>query len=121
MNGPVLGSPLAVCDYQSTERKDLIAVDSIFPHRVMEVYHIQHNPKHQWYYLDYQNVDEVLIFKTCDSDETTASCKCICFAILSCEQHSHHLTDCMHSAIAPEAARGTVVRESVELRSIVLY
>ncbi|KAI1126531.1 hypothetical protein F5Y10DRAFT_211571 [Nemania abortiva] len=102
MNGPVLDAPLAVCDYQSTEPKDLIAVDSVFPHRVMEVWNIHHNPKHRWYYMDHQNIDEVLIFKTGDSDEASSRY-------------------CPHSSLPPKTTSGTIVRESIELRSIVTY
>ena len=64
-----------MCDYQSLDRDDLVAVDSIFPHRVMEVYHVKYNPSHRWYYMEKQDVDDLVIFKTWDSDEEKASCK----------------------------------------------
>lgn len=75
IKGPVRGSPLAVCDYQTVCRDDLVAVDSVFPHRVMEVYHVKHNPSHQWYYMEDQNVDDLLILKSWDSQEDKACCR----------------------------------------------
>ncbi|KAF5686948.1 7alpha-cephem-methoxylase p8 chain related [Fusarium circinatum] len=101
IKGPIMGSPLAVCDYQSLDRNDLVAVDSVFPHKVMEVYYVKHNPIHQWYYLQDQNVNEVLIMKTCDSNGEKSSC-------------------CAHSAVMPDPG-ANVVRESIEARFIVEY
>ncbi|WXC64878.1 hypothetical protein SNK03_010689 [Fusarium graminearum] len=101
IKGPVRGSPLAVCDYQTVCRDDLVAVDSVFPHRVMEVYHVKHNPSHQWYYMEDQNVDDLLILKSWDSQEDKACC-------------------CIHTAIIPDPQVKTV-RESIEIRFIVEY
>ncbi|KAM0491756.1 hypothetical protein ACHAP8_010386 [Fusarium lateritium] len=101
LKGPVQGSPLAVCDYQTVLRDDLIAVDSVFPHRVMEVYHVKYNPSHRWYYLDEQNVDDLLILKSWDSEEDKACC-------------------CVHSAVVLDPQAKTS-RESIEIRFIVEY
>ncbi|KAI5457326.1 hypothetical protein BGZ63DRAFT_365176 [Mariannaea sp. PMI_226] len=101
IKGPIQGSPLAVCDYQSVDREDLVAVDSVFPHHVMEVYHVKHNPSHRWYYMEEQDVDDILIFKTWDSEEEKESC-------------------CVHTAIMPNPD-DKVMRESIEIRLIVEY
>lgn len=108
-----------MCDYQSIDRKDLVAVDTIFPHRVMEIYHVQYNPKHRWYFLDQQDVNDVLIFKTCDSDEESASCKHNNASSLLVSA-IYISTGCVHSAVLPEPGN-EIVRESLELRAIVVY
>jgi hypothetical protein len=51
-----------------------VAVDAVFPQYTMEAYYVQHSPDHTWHYLDNQMEDEVVLFKTYDSDEMTANC-----------------------------------------------
>jgi len=101
INGAVTDSPLAVCDFQSAQDEDLVAVDVVFPHQVMEIYHVKHNASHKWNYLCNQNNDEVLLLKTYDSKEGVAS-HCIHTAVSFLDLHE-------------------LKRESVELRSIVVY
>jgi len=40
--------PLAVCDYRSVRKEDLIACDRVIPTRAGEVYYLKHKEHHQW-------------------------------------------------------------------------
>lgn len=78
LNGPVEDSPLAVCDYQSVDEADLVPVDIVFPYGTMEVYDVKYNSNHKWVYLDKQRNDDVLLFKTYDSERGVAQCMSSC-------------------------------------------
>jgi hypothetical protein len=71
--------PLAVCDARSLAAEDLIPADAIFDHQgaiafSFEALLIRHNPKQHWAYYSNMRPDEVLIFKTNDTDPTCAHC-----------------------------------------------
>ncbi len=65
--GPVLQSPLAICDARSIAAKDLIATDLVYQGRTGEVYQIAFNPDHRWFYFPNMAADEALVFKCYDS------------------------------------------------------
>ena len=61
--------PLAVADSRSVDfDADLVATRLFFPDREGWIYHINYNPRHQWYYLADQTPEEVILFKCFDSD-----------------------------------------------------
>jgi hypothetical protein len=71
--------PLAVCDARSVSADDLIAADAIFDERdkpewSFEGWVVAHNPAHRWYWFSDMSRDEVLVFKTNDSDPQFAHC-----------------------------------------------
>jgi hypothetical protein len=71
--------PLAVCDARSLAPEDLIAADAIFDHDGLvafsfEALLIRHNPRQHWAFYSDMRPDEVLIFKTNDSDPSRAHC-----------------------------------------------
>ncbi|KAH6989254.1 hypothetical protein BKA56DRAFT_668414 [Ilyonectria sp. MPI-CAGE-AT-0026] len=72
LSNPVTDWPLAVCDFTSIEDEDLHAVDTVLPHRVNEIYHLEHNPGHKWYYMSDQCPNESLVMKIFDSDAAQA-------------------------------------------------
>ena len=74
IRSPVEKTPLAMCDARSISPHDLIVMERSRPEgpgntkRVGELYHLGFNPDHQWYYFPEMTGEEVLIFKTFDSD-----------------------------------------------------
>jgi hypothetical protein len=63
IRGPVLSSPLAICDAQSVAPADLIAAERHHPDRVGEIYQLAYNPGHRWYWFPQMRRDEALVFK----------------------------------------------------------
>jgi hypothetical protein len=67
IRGPVMESPLAVCDAQTMEMKDFVPSDLLYRDRTGEVYSIAFNPHHRWYYFPRMRADEALLLKCYDS------------------------------------------------------
>jgi hypothetical protein len=103
VRGPVQESPLAVCDAQSIKQEDYVAMDLIYHDRVGEVYVMNFNPDHRWYYLPQQQRDEVIFLKGYDSDPAKARFT------------AHSAFD--DPTIPPNAQ----ARESIEVRTIVFF
>ena len=72
IRGPLLDSPLAVCDARTVRPNELVAADLVFPNRVGETYSVKYNPDHQWFYVPKMTADEVLLLKCFDSRPTDA-------------------------------------------------
>lgn len=74
IHSPVEKSPLAMCDAGSIDMDDFLVMERSRPagpgstKRVGELYHLAFNPNHRWFYFPRMTRDEVLIFKTFDSD-----------------------------------------------------
>ncbi len=104
IRGPVLDSPLAVCDARTVKPDDLVASDLVYPNRVGETYAVKYNPEHRWFYVPRMRVDEVLLLKCFDS-KTDGRAR---FA--------------PHSAFAdPTTPPDAPPRESIELRTLVFH
>jgi hypothetical protein len=104
IRGPLLDSPLAVCDARSVRPEELVASDLVYQHRVGETYSVKYNPDHQWFYVPKMTVDEVLLLKCFDS-RTDGRAR---FA--------------PHSAFAdPTTPPDAPPRESIELRTLVFH
>jgi hypothetical protein len=67
IRGPVLDSPLALCDARSFTDDDLIASDLVYAHVRGETSRVAYNPKHRWYYFSEMQPDEVLLIRVHDS------------------------------------------------------
>ena len=65
IRGPVLDSPLALCDARSFTDADLIASDRV--HVRGETSAVEFNPDHRWYYFSEQQPDEVILIRVHDS------------------------------------------------------
>jgi hypothetical protein len=79
ISGPPQDVPLAVCDARSVLPGDLIIADAIFdepgkPEWSFEGWIVAHNPAHRWHWFRDMTRDEVLVFKTSDSDSQVARC-----------------------------------------------
>jgi hypothetical protein len=64
IRGPVLDTPLAVCDAQTIAEDDLIPTEEGVKH---EVYLFNFSPNHRWYYFSAMTTSEVLLLKCFDS------------------------------------------------------
>ncbi|MFM2129695.1 MAG: hypothetical protein RL477_1241 [Pseudomonadota bacterium] len=67
VRGPILSSPLGICDARSIAADDLIATARVYPNRRGEIYHVAFNPAHRWHYFPQMTRDEALVFKCYDS------------------------------------------------------
>jgi hypothetical protein len=100
--------PLAVCDARSVSADDLIAADAIFdspgkPEWSFEGLVVAHSPQHRWHWFPDMSRDEVLVFKTHDSDPARAHCvPHVAFDNSSCPA-------------------GTPPRISIEMRALALW
>jgi hypothetical protein len=76
---PLEDYPLALCDYRSINvTADCVASDLLFPHYIGEQYHMMYSPHHQWYYLNKQRTNEMILLKCYESvEDGAARCMCI--------------------------------------------
>jgi hypothetical protein len=104
IRGPVLESPLTLCDAQSLAEEDLVASDLRYPDRVGETYAITYNPNQQYYYFPKMQPDEPVLIRCFDSAQTGAA------------RFSAH-TGFDDPTSPPDAPP----RESLEVRMLVFY
>jgi hypothetical protein len=67
IRGPVLESPLALCDAQSLSEENLVASDLKYPDRTGETYSITYNPNQRYYYFPQMQPDEAVLIRCFDS------------------------------------------------------
>ena len=105
IKSPVLDAPLAVCDARSVKPQDLIASDLVYRDRLGETYNLIYNPGQRWFYAPEMRADEALLLKCYDSRDDGAVSR---FA--------------PHTAfIDPTAPQDAPPRESIELRTFVIF
>ncbi len=63
IRGPVLESPLTLCDAQSLAEEDLVASDLRYPDRTGETYAITYNPNQRYYYFPKMQPDEPVLIR----------------------------------------------------------
>src|SRR5882724_10887540 len=104
IRGPLMESPLALCDAQSLAEKNLIASDLKYPDRTGETYSITYNPEQRYYYFPKMQADEVVLIRCFDS------------ALEGAHRFSAHtgFDDPTSPADAPP-------RESLEVRTLVFF
>jgi hypothetical protein len=73
IRGTVMIDPLGICDGRSIPRKGFILVERRYKDRTGEVYHIAHNPSHEWFHFPQMARNEALVFKVFDSDANKPS------------------------------------------------
>ena len=103
IRGPVLDSPLAVCDARSFTDDDLIASDPVYAHVRGETSRVEYNPRHRWYYFSEMQTDEVLLIRVHDSANDGR-------ARLS-----------FHTSFENPLALEAPPRESIEVRTLVFF
>ncbi len=100
--------PLAVCDARTVETQDLIKADAIFdmkdaPEWSFEGVVVRYNPAQRWSFFSDMHMEEVLVFKTNDSDP-------------------HHPSQVPHSAFNNSGCpRDVPPRVSIEMRGIAYW
>jgi hypothetical protein len=67
IRGPLLDSPLALCDAQSLEKENLIASDLKYPDRTGETYSITYNPNQRYFYFPKMQPEEAVLIRCFDS------------------------------------------------------
>jgi hypothetical protein len=108
LSPPPQDVPLALCDSRSVFRSDVIDADSISdipgkPESSSIVVVVRYNRLHRWSYFADMNRDEVLLFKSHDSDP----------------DQPHHVP---HSAFKdPSCPLGVAPRASIEVRTIAFW
>jgi hypothetical protein len=108
LSPPPQDMPLALCDARSVSPSDLVEADAIMdiPGKRESSYValvVRYNPRHRWSYFPDMNPEEVLIFKTHDSDSREPS-------------HVPHST-----FNDPTCAPTAVPRASIEARGIAYW
>src|SRR6202162_5037838 len=103
IRGPVLDSPLALCDAQSFTDDDLIASDLVYNHVRGETSRVEYNPQHRWYYFSEMQTDEALLIRVHDSANDGRA------------RLSFHTS--FENPLTPDAPP----RESIEVRTLVFF
>lgn len=104
IKGPVLDTPLAVCDARSVDTADLVCGEVRYPQRSGEIYLLRHAARHRWSYFSAMDRHEALVFKQYDS------------------QVSGVARFTPHAAFNhPDAPPDAPPRESIEVRCLVIY
>jgi hypothetical protein len=67
IDGPVLNTPLAICDGRTIEFNDLLPSDLVYRDWVGETYSVAFNPRHRWYWYPQQATTEATLLKIYDS------------------------------------------------------
>ena len=104
IRGPVLESPLTLCDAESLSEEDLVASDLKYPDRTGETYSITYNPNQRYYYFPKMQADEPVLIRCFDSAREGAA------------RFSAH-TGFDDPTSPPDAPP----RESIEVRTLVFF
>jgi len=99
--------PLAVCDARTVDPADEVTVTAITAELSGDIVHdtmsYVHNPAHRWYYFPDMTIDEVIVFKSGDSDHSRA-------------------VRVAHTAFTdPTCPPGVPTRASVEMRALAVF
>ncbi len=104
IRGPLLESPLALCDAESLAEENLIANDLKYPDRTGETYSITYNPDQRYYYFPKMQPDEAVLIRCFDS------------ALKGPHRFSAHT-----GFDDPESPADAPPRESIEVRTLVFF
>jgi len=104
IRGPLLDSPLALCDAQSLEEENLIACDLLYPDRAGEIYSITYNPNQRYYYFPRMQPDEAVLIRCFDS-----------------APDGPHRFSAHTGFDNPETPADAPTRESIEVRTLVFF
>ena len=103
LKGPVVDTPLAVCDARSVAPSDWVASDMVYPDRKGEIYVTTWSQAHRWLYFPRMTPDETILIKCYDTRRDVAR-----FA--------------PHSAFTdPTTPEGAAPRESIEIRTVAFF
>ena len=101
---PVVNWPLVMCDARSIDIIDQVDTERRSSTHTGEILLVTHNPSHQWFYYPQMHPNEVLVFKTFDSE--------------SCGREPNSI----HTSVdLPDIPANAPPRESFETRALVFY
>jgi len=102
--GPVLTTPLALCDATSIDEPDLVATERRAKDRIGELQLVTWNPRHHWYWFSGVTKKEAVLIKTFDSALDGRARRSI------------------HTAFRnPDAPANAAPRESIETRTFAFF
>ncbi|HEV2188875.1 MAG TPA: CmcJ/NvfI family oxidoreductase [Stellaceae bacterium] len=102
--GPLLRSPLVLCDSQTLDYDNLLSSDLRYPDRTGETYAVTYNPNQRWYYFPKMQPDEAILISCYDS----------------ARQHAARFS--AHGAFDdPSTPADAPPRESIEVRTLVFF
>ncbi len=104
IRGPLLRSPLALCDAQTLSQENLVASDLRYPDRTGEIYAVTFNPGQRWFYFPKMTADEVVLIRCFDSARQGAA-----------RFSAHGAFD------DPQTPADAPPRESIEVRTLVFF
>ena len=104
IRGPILDTPLAVCDARTVAADELVVAQVRYPRRTGEIYFLTYAAPHRWTYFSAMTRDEALVFKQYDSLQEGVA-----------RFTPHAAFD--HPECPPDAP----LRESIEARCLVIY
>jgi hypothetical protein len=67
IRGPLLRSPLTLCDATTLSQENLVASELRYPDRTGETYAVTYNPNQRWFYFPRMTPDEVILIRCFDS------------------------------------------------------
>lgn len=104
IRGPLLRSPLALCDATTLSEENLIGSDLRYRDRTGETYAVTYNPNQRWYYFPRMQTDEVVLIRCFDSARQGAA-----------RFSAHGAFD------DPNTPQNAPPRESIETRALVFF
>lgn len=104
IRGPLLRSPLTLCDAQTLSEENLVASDLRYPDRVGETYAVTYNAGQRWYYFPKMLAEECILIRCFDSARQGAA-----------RFSAHGAFD------DPETPENAPARESIEVRALVFF
>jgi hypothetical protein len=101
---PVQNFPLVLCDARTVNDADIVPTERRAPNHVGEILLATHNPDHRWYFFPEMASNEVVVFKTFDSENQGRN------------------PGSIHTSIdIPGVSPDVPPRESIETRAFVFY
>ena len=104
IRGPLLRSPLALCDASTLSEENLVGSDLRYPDRTGETYAVTYNPDQRWYYFPRMQADEAVLIRCYDSARSGAA-----------RFSAHGAFD------DPQTPPDAPARESIEVRALVFF
>jgi hypothetical protein len=104
IRGPLLRSPLALCDAQTLSEENLVASELRYPDRTGETYAVTYNPNQRWFYFPKMTADEAILIRCFDSARSGAA-----------RFSAHGAFD------DPETPADAPPRESIEARALLFF
>ena len=104
IRGPLLRSPLALCDATTLSEENLVGSDLRYPDRTGETYAVTYNPAQRWFYFPKMTADELILIRCFDSAREGAA-----------RFSAHGAFD------DPQTPPDAPPRESIETRALVFF